>query len=378
MKRRERGDGVQIIEIIFYFVTPVLIAKGLKRCKKLGLISPILLCYLLGILLGNQNLIPIDKELAYSLSELAIPVAIPLILFATDFKRWLKLAPKTILSFLLVIISAILSTILAAWLFPWVDEYWKISGMLVGVYTGGTPNLMAIGMGLHVKEKTLILTNTSDALIGGLYFLFLVTVAQWLIGKVLPPFAQSGLEPAVAAAEEEEGSKKELIFAILLSLVIVGISAGVALLCTGKLEVSVVMLILTTLGVAASFHPRIRKIKYTYEAGKYFILVFSLALGTNIDFREILVSSSDVFMYTAFVMTMAIVIHLLLAIIFRIDTDTMIITSTAGIFGPAFIGPVAERLKNREIIVPGLTCGLVGYAIGNYLGFAVAWLLMPH
>jgi uncharacterized membrane protein len=56
----------------------------------------------------------------------------------------------------------------------------------------------------------------------------------------------------------------------------------------------------------------------------------------------------------------------------------MLITSTAGIFGPAFIGPVAERLRNREVIVPGLTCGLVGYAIGNYLGFAVAWLLMPR
>lgn len=368
---------MKIIEIIFYLVAPFLISRGIKRCKKLGFISPILLCYVVGIILGNQNLIPIDKQLAYSLSELSIPIAIPLILFSTDFNRWLKLAPKTILSFILVAVSAILSAILAALLFSWVDEYWKISGMLVGVYTGGTPNLMAIGLGLQVKEKILILTNTSDALMGGLYFLFLVTGAQWLIGKVLPSFSASGLEPALAATEEE-GSKKELAFAILLSLIIVGISAGVALLFTGKLEVSIVMLILTTLGVAASFHQRVRKIKHTYEAGQYFILVFSLALGTNINFGEMLVSSSGVFMYTAFVMTTAIVIHLILAIIFRIDTDTMIITSTAGIFGPAFIGPVAERLKNREVIVPGLTCGLVGYAIGNYLGFAVAWLLMPR
>jgi len=261
---------VKIIELIFYFVTPFLIVKGIKRCKKLGFISPILLCYVVGILLGNQGLIPIDKQLAFSLSEITIPIAIPLILFSTDFKRWLKLAPKTILSFILVAISAILSAVLAAILFSWVDEYWKIAGMLVGVYTGGTPNLMAIGLGLQVKEKTLILTNTSDALMGGLYFLFLVTGAQWLIGKVLPPFSASLAEPAFAATEEE-GSKKELI-----------------------------------------------------------------------------------------------------------DTDTMIITSTAGIFGPAFIGPVAERLKNREVIVPGLTCGLVGYAIGNYLGFAVAWLLTPR
>jgi uncharacterized membrane protein len=198
-----------------------------------------------------------------------------------------------------------------------------------------------------------------------------------LFGKILPPFSAPKLEPALAATEEE-GSKKELALAVLLSLVMVAISAGVALLLTGKLDVAIVMLVLTTLGIAASFNRRVRNIKNTYEAGQYFILVFSLALGTNINFQEILVSSSDIFMYTAFVMTMAILIHLLLAIPFRIDTDTMIITSTAGIFGPAFIGPVAARLKNREVIVAGLTCGLVGYAIGNYLGFAVAWLVMPR
>lgn len=368
---------MKIIEVIFYFVAPFLIKKGLQSSKKLGFLSPILLCYMVGMILGNQSLLPIDRQLAYSLSEVAVPIAIPLILFSTDIKRWLQLARKTVLSFVLVAISAVASTVLAAVLFSRIDEYWKISGMLVGVYTGGTPNLMAIGMGLQVREETLILTNTADAIIGGLYFLFLVTGAKWLFGKILPPFSAPLAEPAFAATEEE-GSKGELFFAILLSILCVGVSIGVSLLLTGNLDVSIIMLILTTLGVVASFHQRIRGIKGTYEAGQYFILVFSLALGTNINLQEMLSSSSGIFLYTTFVMTTAILIHLILARIFRIDTDTMIITSTAGIFGPAFIGPVAERLQNREVIVPGLTCGLVGYAIGNYLGFAVAWLLMPR
>lgn len=368
---------MKVIEIIFYFITPLLITKGVRSSKKLEFLSPILLCYLVGMVLGNQSLVPIDKQLALSLAEVAVPIAIPLILFSTDIKRWLKLARKTVLSFVLVAISAIVSAVLAALLFSWVPEYWKISGMLVGVYTGGTPNLMAIGLGLRVREETLILTNTADAIMGGLYFLFLITGAKWLISKVLQPFSSPFAEPALAATAEE-GSKVELGFAVLLSLICVGISVGLSLLLTGGFDVSIIMLILTTLGVAASFHRRIREIKGTYEAGQYFILVFSLTLGTNINFQEILSSSSGIFLYTAFVMTTAIMIHLILAWIFRIDTDTMIITSTAGIFGPAFIGPVAERLQNREVIVPGLTCGLVGYAIGNYLGFAVAWLLMPR
>ena len=90
---------MKVIEIIFYFSAPLLIIKSLQRYKQFGFISPILLCYLVGIILGNQQLIPVNRELALSLSELAIPIAIPLILFSTDLKSWLKLAPKTILSF---------------------------------------------------------------------------------------------------------------------------------------------------------------------------------------------------------------------------------------------------------------------------------------
>jgi len=71
----------------------------------------------------------------------------------------------------------------------------------------------------------------------------------------------------------------------------------------------------------------------------------------------------------------SVILHYLLAAIFRIDTDTVIITSTDAIFGPAFIGPVAKGINNREVIVSGITMGLVGYAIGNYLGLAVAWIL---
>ncbi len=42
---------------------------------------------------------------------------------------------------------------------------------------------------------------------------------------------------------------------------------------------------------------------------------------------------------------------------------------------PAFIGPVVVSLKNRELVVSGISTNLVGLAIGNYAGLFVAWLL---
>lgn len=368
----------QVWQVIFYIITPFLLMKLLGKTKKLKFISPILLCYLIGMILGNCRFIPMDKKLALTLSELMIPLAIPMILFSADFKRWLGLAKKTIISFVFSIIGVVSSSIIAAYFFSDIlPDYWKLSGMLVGVYTGGTPNLMAIGMGLKVKEETLLLANTSDAIMGGIYFLFLISGAKWLAGKFLPPFRKPAFSPPLAATRETE-SRFSLLVAFILSLLFVGISVGISELLTGRIEVAIIMLVITTLGIGASFINKIRNIQGTYEAGQYLILIFSLAIGTNINFSELLTSSSGVFIYTAFVMTMSIVIHFFLAFIFRIDVDTTIITSTAGIFGPAFIGPVAEGIKNREVVISGLASGLVGYAIGNYFGFAVAWLLRPR
>jgi len=70
-----------------------------------------------------------------------------------------------------------------------------------------------------------------------------------------------------------------------------------------------------------------------------------------------------------------VILHFILAKLCRIDYHTTAITSTAGIFGPAFIIPVAKALKNDEIILSGIICGIFGYAIGNYLGLGFGTLL---
>ena len=68
----------------------------------------------------------------------------------------------------------------------------------------------------------------------------------------------------------------------------------------------------------------------------------------------------------------------LISIFFRIDTDTMLITSTALICSPPFVPVVAGALRNKEIIITGITVGIIGYAIGNYLGFFVAQFLSAY
>lgn len=371
---------LQIIQILVIFAVPMGLLWAQKRFKLVKTLSPILIAYAVGIVWGNIPGLPLDRGLSMTISEVSVPLAIPLILFSADFLKWIKSAKKTVISFLLMILAAFLAALLAAWIFRGtIDEFAKVSGMMIGVYTGGTPNLMAVGMALKANQDTIVLANACDQIIGGAYFLLLISVVKPLLSKILPAYKSDGPvaieEKKEAFMELDRDKKKKAAGGILIAMMIcvagLGVSVGIALLLTGEMNAAIVMMGVTTVGVGMSFVKKVKKIKFTFDVGQYIILAFSLALGSLVDIQEMLKMSPQILGFVAVAMLGAIFIHLIFAIIFRVDVDTAIITSTAGVYGPAFVIPVADAIKNKEVIVAGLTSGLVGYAVGNYLGLLV-------
>jgi uncharacterized membrane protein len=371
-----------ILEVILILALPILFKVLANKVKFIRTVGPIILCYGAGILLGNIGL-PWDKDLSMTISEFTVPLAIPLILFSLDIKKWLSLAKKTILSFVLMLIAASAAALLAAFIFSGsLEEGWKISGMLTGCYTGGTPNLMAIGMGLDVSQNTLVMVNMCDMMLGGIYFFFMISIVKTLFRKILPKFKSTGNEHKEEVAALQgifSGGKRKgmrgLLLCGLLALASTGLAVGIAMLITGKLDVAIIILVVTTCGIALSLWKKIRQTRGTWNMGQYVILVFSIAIGSTVDVQMLFNASPTILAYTATVMFGALIIHLLLSMIFKIDADTTLITSTAGVYGPAFIGPVAEALGNHEVVMSGLVSGLVGYAAGNYLGLGIAYLI---
>ena len=100
--------------------------------------------------------------------------------------------------------------------------------------------------------------------------------------------------------------------------------------------------------------------------------MFSFGIGLSFNFGALNKGALLLLAMFATAQFGSVLLHLLLCRVFRIDSDTSLITSTAGIYGPAFIVPAADALGNREVILPGLICGILGYAIGNYLGIGIA------
>lgn len=368
----------KITQALLIFGFPAIAQSGAKRSKIIRGLGPVILCYIFGILLVNVMRFPIDKPESILLTQYTVALAIPLLLFSTDFLHWLSHAKNTALSIGLAFGSVLISSSIGALLLSnRIEEPENIAGMLVGVYTGGTPNMSAIGMALRVKEETFILINAGDMIFGAIYLIFLMSIAKKILRKFLPPFHenQKSAVDTVPKTTEKKSSNLSILMALGLSASIVAFSTGLSLFLFGEMKIAIVILAITTLSIICSFNKRVREIKGSFDTGQYLLLMFCVAIGTLANVKELLFANPYILLYVGLVMIGAILFHYLLAAVFKIDVDTVLITSTGAIYGPAFVGPIAGVLKNREVVVTGLTAGILGYSLGNYLGIGLAMLL---
>lgn len=372
---------MQLFPILAVLGLPLLIVVFEKKLKPIEWLSPVVCCYGIGIILGNLSFLKWDAGLARTMSEVSVMLALPLLLLATDFIGWFKLAKTTIISFGLLIICVMVVSYFSGLLFRDYDpEVWKMTGMLVGVYVGGTANLTAIGKMLEIRDEAFVTLNAVDVALGGAYLLFIMSFGVKILTYFLKPFDHS-LNPAdetdVLNWKKLSGvnKSKHAVILILLCGISVGVSLLVSRLLTGGESAGLIILGLTVIALSLSFIPKIRHFEGSQECGHFFLLVFCVSVGSLANASELLTGKLWYFAFCSVVMFGSIMLHFLCCFFLKIDRDTAIITSMAGIFGPAFVAPMSDVLKNRAILVSGITTGLVGIAVGNFAGLFVAYLL---
>ncbi|MDD5447703.1 MAG: DUF819 family protein [Actinomycetota bacterium] len=375
--------------IVFYLLFPALVIYLCYRFPVINKVGAVIICYLVGMLVGNFfTFSPEIAKMQNTLTSAAVALALPLLLFSMDVKAWFHLAGKATLCMLLATIAILVVAFGGFMLIRGDTPYaWQLGGMAVGLYTGGTPNLAAIKTALDVSSNVYITMHTYDTVISLIYILFLVSVGQRFFQLYLPKFEKKS---EVYAAEEQAEmeaidsykgilSRKTLVpllGALGLSIVILAVAVGISELVPKEHSEAVSILAVTTLGIACSFIPKIRQIKKTFQSGMYLIYIFCLAVGSMANLKELFTKFNWPIMgFVIFCIFGSLLLHSLLCRIFKIDADTMIIVSTSAICSPPFVPVVANALKNPQIILSGLYTGIIGYAIGNYLGIAFSYLL---
>lgn len=379
-----------IILSAIFCLTPAVVLWLCRRIPLLGKVGPIMVLYAIGMIIGNLPFIPAEiKPLQEIIPNIMVPLAIPMMLFGCSFSRKeLRLQIKLCVSgFLSVCIAIVIGYLFFG---RNVEQGAQIGGIMSGMYTGGMVNAAALQAIFRVDSENYILMSSYDIIISFLYLVFLLSVGipmfRRLFGerkRVITQSEQEEIEREIAKSKENPYRKlftreggRQLCKVLLLTLGIVAVSGGAALLVGDGWFMVIFILLITTLGVVASFFESVRKLEVSYDAGMYLIYIFSIAIASMADFSNLQMEGGiNLLMYVIVAVFLSLAIHALFCQLLRIDADSMISSSVAFINSPPFVPMAAAALRNKNALVTGLAAGIVGYALGNHFGVLMAKLL---
>ena len=378
-----------------YVLFPILIIEGFKRWTVVQKIGTVVLAYAVGIIASlcgvfkfqDPAVLETFKGLQSTLMSVAVPLAIPLMLFNCDFKLWTKSLPKTAWALVTGLVAVVVSVVSGYFIFRnHVPEVAKVSGMMTGIYTGGTMNFNALGAALHVDRSVMAIVLAFQMVITTPYIFFLLGGGYKVFRKLLPykDITHKGRmdedEVDTADVENYRGMFEKNNFigmmkGLGISVVFLAIGAGLALLITGTLNELVVILTITTLSIIASFFKKVRELPKTFELGMFFILIFSVIVASMFDIKSVNGGSLYIGGFVLWIMGVSVALHLIMCRIAKVSGDLFCVCQVGLLCSPPFVPPIAGAMKNKKVLISGIVVGLVGYAIGTYLGAILAFIL---
>ena len=376
-----------------YIIFPFIIIMLFSRYNWAKAAGTVILAYAVGIIPALFGLTHFDEgsvglSIQKNIMNIAVPIAIPLMLFNCNFKLWTKSLPKTAAALGGGLAAVLIAIVSGFFLFrnSGISDIANVSAMMTGIYTGGTMNFNALGAALHVDSTTIATVLAFEMIVTFPLIMFIVGGGYRLFRKLLPFKDEASVVDTDDTGSLEHGVEQygdllrgrvflRSLVGLAISIGFLAIGAGLSLLITGKLNELVIILTITTLSIIASFSPKIRNIPKTFELGMFFILVFSVVVASQFDLNSLDSGSLNIGLFLLYIIVIATLLHLLFCRIFKVSGDLYGVALVALLCSPPFVPPVVGAMGNKKVLISGIVIGLIGYAIGTYLGVALAYSL---
>ena len=129
------------------------------------------------------------------------------------------------------------------------------------------------------------------------------------------------------------------------------------------------------LALALGHSPLFRDARGAMQLGSVGLHFFFVLIGIVSRWSEIAEVGVEVFLFALIVVAVHGVFVLGVGRLLRLDMGTVAVASQAAVGGPTSALAVAISREWRHLVLPGVVVGLLGYVVGTYLGFAVAYVL---
>ncbi|EGT4783903.1 TPA: DUF819 family protein [Clostridioides difficile] len=363
-----------------------MIALGfyLQRYKAIKSLGPALTIIIMGIILSNLKVVPVSTELYGTISTYAIPVSMTIMLMSVDLKEMTKLSREP----LIAIFVAVLTVSIMAFLFGLVfaekiSEGWKVAGMFVGTYTGGSANLTAIGTGLNVSRQTLAAANAADYVIGVPTLIFMFALPAILKNskkfKKFWPYhvEESELEDCQNEEfmESKEWSIKDIAWMLAIGFVVTEVSTILAGYFNSSFSSAARILLVTTISIIIAQLKPVKKLKGNLDLGLFVALFFLCTIGFSVDIKEFLGSTFTITLYCFSIIFASFVFHLGITRLLKIKYQYVILSIVGAIADGPTSALVAASAKWNSLVSVAVVMGVIGGVLGNYAGISVAYAI---
>lgn len=378
--------------ILFVLGVNIVIAELLARHTPARHLGATLLVMVIAAIVANLGLIPTssrDAPIYDGILTYVTPLAIFWLLLRVNLRDVLQAGLPMIGLFLLGSVGTAVGVVFAMWLVDGSEtigaSYRAIGGIFVGTYTGGAVNFNALALHYGV--------NTQGPVFAGITAVDNILTTVWMAATIALPrllsciwprtrFGMAAGNSAAASTVGDEADDSEQVHPINLGFLLAVGAGGV---CVAEFVAEWLkesqgihlpsVIILTTIALVLAQFRVIQKQRGSQVLGLFAMYVFLSVIAASCDiaaFREIGGLGVTLFVFASVTIATHAVITFAGAAVFRIDVNVAAIASQANIGGATTALGVARSLGRRDLVLPAVLVGSLGYAVGTYLGFAVA------
>ena len=368
------------VAVLVVLAAVVLVALKLEaRVTLFRSLGAALMGILIGMLLSNLGVIPGESPVYDFLQGTGVSIGIVLILTSVNVRSVVDAGPSMLAAFAIGAGGTGLGAMVAGLvLFRQIgDETWKLTGQFTGTYTGGGVNYAALGRAFDTSSDLFTAALAADVILTAIWMAACLAVPV-LLGKRTPKLAR---ETATADAPMtlerslySSGRAVSLADAAALVLIAVG-AVWVAGALAERVPVLPEVLWLTSVALVAAQLPAVKRLSGGAMIGNYWVLLFLASNGAQSVIQNIVKVGPAVFYFACITVAIHGVVIFGVGRVLKLDLGTLAIASQANVGGAASAMAMASARGYGDRLLPGVAVGLAGYAVGNYLGFAVATIM---
>ena len=335
---------------------------------------------LLAIAAANMGLIPHSAPAYSFIFSYVVPMLIPLFLFQADVRRLAKEASRTTAAFLVATLGTVAGVIVAALLLDLSQlgaasdlaaerREAGIVGLFASTYIGGSVNYAALGeiTGLSKDASFFSAATAADNLFSAVFLsvIALIPGAQWLTRRFIPHTAGNDV-----ALEKPDVTPASIVYSLAAAGSIVAVTD---LLCWWLDIPSWRYAIMTiiTVGIATAL-PQVRVwFAGAFEIGVALSFTFFAAIAAGADIRAMISVAPLLIVLVLILLSVHLIVLLAVGRRLGLTIPELLTASNAAILGATTAPAMAAAKGWHDQVTPGVLVGVIGYALGTFIGTAL-------